>query len=751
MAYSELTFSDLAPTSFLRKGDKIIPSAQPVGQEVALRTLKWGLSLSSWPNAHFFCVGAKGVGRTTLTLKVLHEYAQAHQVEKDWVYVCDFSCPSVPLALPLAAGQGLVFAHQMRETMDKLRQKIKKLFRQKSYGEKLQEIEDFFQRKKETFLKNLESIFAKKGIALVQSGAGYGLCPLVQDKVCNADDFQALPPKVRQKILPELEAAKRELAAALGDLFAYENEKNTTLEQLNQMFVEEQTTVSLAPLKVAFQGQEQVQSYLDSVQTFLGHKATLLCEDPDTENVWGQVGVNPFLCFEKKEVPVLCPARVDIPTLLGNYALNFQTDIPPYKQPVAGLLHRANGGFLVLDADEILRQEDLFYVLKQVLFSHQISFQNSFGAGLPIHVRVVLIGSYRAYEELKSKDEDFSQLFKIVVPFVEQMPRTAAGEKAYVAELAFFAQENRLKKFSLSAYQALLNAASRRASFPKKEVSLHFAQVHDLMRSADYFARLAKATQVSACHVQQALLQCQENGTVSQKQWLENLTSGVLLLQVKGTQVGAVHILSLCETQNKKFGRMARLFCTTWAGNGTITDIEGQVDFGGPIHTKGLLILQGYLKSCFGQSEPLKLDASLGMEQSYGPIEGDSASCGELCALMSAIGGIPLSQSIAITGSVNALGQVGAVSGINEKIEGFFDACQALGRSANQGVIFPRNCVKELLLKPEVVQAVKEKKFHLYAVDFIDECMEILSGLNKQAVHKKISTAWHQAYLKAIK
>lgn len=196
---------------------------------------------------------------------------------------------------------------------------------------------------------------------------------------------------------------------------------------------------------------------------------------------------------------------------------------------------------------------------------------------------------------------------------------------------------------------------------------------------------------------------------------------------------------------------MARLFCTTWAGNGTITDIEGQVDFGGPIHTKGLLILQGYLKSCFGQSEPLKLDASLGMEQSYGPIEGDSASCGELCALMSAIGGIPLSQSIAITGSVNAVGQVGAVSGINEKIEGFFDACQALGRSANQGVIFPRNCVKELLLKPEVVQAVKEKKFHLYAVDFIDECMEILSGLNKQAVHKKISTAWHQAYLKAIK
>ncbi len=750
MTHLELNVSDLTAPSFLGKGDKILASDKIVGQETALKALRGALELSA-PKSHLFCVGPKGVGRTGITLKILNEYAQKHHLKEDWVYVSDLTGSFLPCALALPVGQGYAFSLQLSQSVQCLKQNLKKIFHHHSYLDKVQEIEDFFQQKKEHFLEELKGYFLSKGIALVQSGTGYGLCPVVDDQILGADEFNALPVKTRQKLLPQLEKAKKELADFVEKLFDFDDEKNTTLVKITQLFLSHQIETAFQPLTKSFKNQKSVQTYLTLVRAFLLEHASLLYETPDSEKVWDYLKVNPFLCHQTTALPVVHPSQIDVPSLLGDFIQEPSHNHLLYQKLSAGLLYQANGGFLVLDAKELLLQKELFYALKQVLFSQKISFKNAFVPEIPLDVRVVLIGSRAVYEELKAKDEDFDELFKMLVPFEEQMPRTKTSEKQYLGELMYFAQENQLKSFSLSACQVLLDEASRLAPHPKRSLSLHFGKIHDLMRLANEVACQTKARQVEAPHIQQVLSDKKEREGLPQKQWLQTLAAGLLRLNVKGTQVGSVHTLSVCATEDHKFGRVARLACTTCAGTGQIMDIEGQITFGGPVHAKGILILQNYLKARFGQREALKLDASLSFEQSYGPIDGDSASCAELCALMSAIGYIPLSQEIALTGSVNIYGQVGAVAGINEKIEGFFDVCQVLGSQKTQGVIFPKVCVKELLLKPEVIQAVKEKRFHLYAVDTIEECMEILSGLKQKAIDEKISTAWHHAFLNAKK
>lgn len=762
MTHVELSYEALKFKSKLKKNQKVKPSNKAIGQEMALQALSFGLNLNA-PNSHIFCMGPKGVGRTTLTLKTVRDFAKTQKAPKDWVYVANFARFAEPVALCFEAGQGRQFTQLMAQQVENLKTTLRETFNGEKYQGQIKAIDQDFLIQKERYFNNLNQSFLKENIALVQTKEGWGLSPVYQKKVLNADEFNELPLKVRQKMVPRLEKAQKKLAQALQKMPFTEEQKQRQKEALNLSLAQKVIENCFAPIVEIYDSVEGLKDYLLQAKNFLLSHFPLLFHS-GAEKIYKHLQVNPFVCHgEKDTAPVVHLSVLSLSALLGciQKTSRVAESFSPHLLLQSGALHQANGGYLILDANELLRQREVWTTLKQALFTHQIVMESPLDgqslyppravlpATIPLSVKVILVGARSVFEELKSKEEDFEELFKVQAEFIEQMPRSFLTEKAYVAELAEFVQQNHLLPVLDSAYEILLKYAVS-LSGTEQKMTLHLPWIHDLIRGADFIARQNKKAKIDADLILQALNQKEERENYPQKEWLNAVKNQWIHLTVKGTKVGALNTLSVCLNK-KKFGRVACLSAVTYAGNGVITDVEHQSNFGGSVHTKGLLILSAYLSSRFGQVEPMKLNASLTFEQSYTPIDGDSASAAELCALMSSIAGIPLTQEIALTGSVNQRGEIQAVGGLNEKITGFFDVCQTLGMTKKQGVIIPKVCQDGLILPERVLQAIQKKIFHIYPVSTIDECMEILSGLNKKAVDDKITTAWHKAYLNSKK
>lgn len=761
MTHSELSFTSLKAAQKLFKGSVIKPAHAILGQKTALEALNFGLNQNR-PHTHIFCVGPKGVGRTTLTRQAVEQFAKKKTIDTDWVYVANFDCFSEPKLLSFKAGEGRKFAALMEKTTLELKKKVPGLYTGEKYQNQLKEIEEDFESQKQAFLDGLNTEFLKKKMTLVKTKQGLGISPIYQKTVLDAASFNTLPETERKKWVPKLKEAQKKLMQALKKAPNFDQLKRQAIENINLKLLSETIDVSFGAIQNKYPSDKKIISYLASAKQFLMKNFPAVCHPNASKMIWRQLLANPFICHAEKEtIPVVQVDDLSLSALLGFVQRSPKAEeaYSPHLQIKSGALHQANGGVLILQAKALLEQTELWHLLKQALFLHQIKMASSSDGQtlyplrslapevIPLNVKVILIGQRSVYEDLKAKDEDFVGLFKVLAEFVETLPRTAQNEKMYLGALKDFEKKNHLLTFTKEAYEELMHYVGRLTTLGGLNLSLYLSQVHDVMYAADFEARQAHASQVFPKYIQLALHKQELREKVPQTLWLEDVKDGLVALSVKGKDIGRVNALSVRARAEQRFGRVGRLSCTTCAGQGLITDIEHQSTFGGPIHTKGMLVLSAYLSARYGKKEPLKLNASLTFEQSYGPVDGDSASSSELCALMSAIGQIPLSQEIALTGSVNQMGEIQAVGSINEKIEGFFEVCQTLGLTHKQGVIIPAVCVKELMLNEAVMQAIKAKKFHLYPVRHIDECMEILTGLNKKAVDEKISTAWHQAFL----
>ncbi len=750
----ELGEKDLYKKGTLKKDFRPKASRHIIGQERALKSLNFAVNLST-PNAHLVCLGPKGVGRTSLTLDILRQFAENKPAPDDWIYVADFKDLLHPIPIALSAGQGSLFALKMALAIDSLKAELKTLFSDETYQIGLAHIKQKYVAQKQADFNRLAEAVATPYTTLSKTAGGIVVSPLKNGQVLAPDDFNCLPIEERKFLLNELKSAQNRLEQALTESTFDASAESEEITLFNQKLAEKRIDKKFNSLHKNYPA---LKPFLTGAKEYILENLTSLMTG--NQEAWRLLQVNVLVSnVPEKGAPVVSMGHVSIGALLGKIEREQQAGslISDHTLIQAGALHTANGGFLVIEGKDLLNAPLVWQVLKQSLYTHKIQMdgldEGVFAVKslqpqpIPLNVKVILVGDTNLYYTLANKEEDFEELFKLQARFSEKMSRTPATEKEYASVLADFLERNHLLPFDISAYNRLIEFAARLAQ-DKDSLSTRLVRVHDLMREADFVSRETGAKEVTEKEVVTALKERKMRLDSAHEEWLETVQKGLLKLNLSGEAVGQINALVVHELGAFQFGRPSRVTCRVRLGSGTVADIEREVSLGGTLHSKGVLILGAYLSAKYGQEYTLPIDASLVWEQSYSELDGDSASSAELYALLSAIGEIPLNQSIAVTGSVNQMGEIQAVGALNEKIEGFYEACRTTGLTGHQGVLIPEVSVGNLMLSDEVRQAVKDKKFHIWSVKTIEDGFAFLTGLTPVAAHKKITEALsHYHYL----
>ncbi|MBN2148603.1 MAG: AAA family ATPase [Anaerolineales bacterium] len=722
-----------------------------IGQPRAFRALQLGSELSS-PGYNTFVLGLPGSGRTTLSKEYLERKAEGEPRPDDWCYVNNFENLTQPKALRLPAGQAIVFRKAILELIQYCEREIPRVFESEEYTHERDRLVAEVKKNQETEFIALQKRVEQFNFIIVRTTSGIMLAPAVDGKPIKAEDVQNLSPEQRQK-LSELEARlTQDIEKTMLRLREMEKSATEQLFALNTRTMQYLLTPMMNNLREQFGQREGVAQYLDALQSdLISHAPQFLpgksSEEesrsplPDNKSWLRRYEVNVLVNNDDLQgAPVVTEnypsynnliGRIEHEMILGASRTDF-TMIRP------GALHRANGGYLVLPARDVLINPYAWEGLKRVLRDGEVrivELANQIGLlstttlepePIPLAIKVILVGTPMLYYMLRAYDEDFSKLFKVRAEFATTMERNPENEHEYGLFINSVVIENQLLPFDRTAVARVVEFGAREAD-DQNRLSTRFGKIADLVREASYWASRGKQKKVNAKSVQRAIDEMVYRSNLVEERLQEFITQGTIMIDVTGTATGQINALSVYMLGDYEFGRPNRVTATAFPGKGGVVDIERQAKLGGSLHTKGVLILSGYLNGHYGFSLPLNLSANLTFEQSYDEVQGDSASAAELLALLSAIANIPLRQDRAITGSVNQHGEVQAIGGVNEKIEGFYAVCNAKGLSGEQGVIIPKSNIRHLMLKDEVIQAVKDGKFHIWAVSHVEEAISLLS------------------------
>jgi lon-related putative ATP-dependent protease len=723
-----------------------------IGQERAVAAVRFGVTIQR-DGYNLFALGPNGTGKFTAVNQFISQKAAAEPVPPDWCYVFNFKQPHKPQALQLPPGRGMRLAEEMDKLVEGLFTVLPAALESESYHRQRKSIEEEYRQKQERVLEELTHKAKERNIALISTPMGMAFAPLREKEVISPDDFIKLPPEEQKRVEADVQALQDELQRIIRQAPQWKRELQAKLRQLN----EEVARVTVAPLfdevRQGYDTLPNVLAYLEAVQRDVIENADyFLASEAAGDEEQASPRARPSLTRYQVNVlvnrngssgaPVIYEDHPTHPNLIGRveYRSHMGVLMTDFTLIKPGALHQANGGYLLLDARKVLLQAYAWEGLKLALRAHHITIESlgqilgwSSTASLepepiPLNVKVVLLGERLLYYLLCAYDPDFDELFKVVVDFDDEMVRDPASNLLYARLIGSLARKEQLRHFDQRAVARVAEQSARLAGDAER-LSMHMQSVADLLREADYWAGQANRDVVTAADVQQAIdAQLHRAGRLRER--MQEVTlRGTVLIDTDGAQVGQVNGLSVIDLGRYAFGRPSRITARVRLGKGEVVDIERQVELGGPIHSKGVLILASFLASRYAADRPLSISASLVFEQSYSGVEGDSASSAELYALLSALSGVPLQQSLAVTGSVNQYGQVQAIGGVNEKIEGFFDLCQARGLTGAQGVLIPAANVKNLMLRADVVQAARDGHFHIYAVETIDQGIEILTGL----------------------
>jgi len=738
-----------------------------LGQERALGAIEFGVGMRN-EGYNLFAMGPEGIGRRTIVRRHLEAQAKTLPPPSDWCYVFNFKAPHKPRALRLPAGQAPAFRDSMARLVEELRTAVPAAFETDEYRNRRQQIEAELGERQERVLGEFGERAKAQNIALIRTPTGFGFGPMSGEAVMEPEEYRKLP-AAEQKRLEELVTRLQEdLERVLHDLPKWRRESMRKLRELNREVTRAAVNSALEEVKAEYRALPEVQDYLAEVQEDMLENAEAFRASKDGE---------PVTLFG---IPV---ARADAPeATLRRYAVNVLIEhsgaagapivfednpshdallgriehlsqmgalVTDFTLIKAGALHRANGGYLVIDALKLLAQPFAWDALKRALRSREIRTQ-SLGQALslvstvslepepiPLEVKVVLVGQRLHYYLLHAYDPEFAALFKVAVDFEEDMPRGPQNDLLYARVVAAFGRKEGLRPLEGAAVARVIEQGARDAGDAAK-LSVSMQALADLLREADYWAAKAGRAAISAQDVQRAVDAQVERLDRVRQRLLENVLRGSQLIDTAGARSGQVNGLAMAQLGGFAFGIPQRITARVRLGSGGVVDIERESELGGPIHSKGVLILSGYLSGRYAPGRPLSLSASLVFEQNYGGIEGDSASSAELYALLSSLAEAPVRQSLAVTGSVNQHGDVQAIGGVNEKVEGFFDLCKARGLAGGQGVLIPRANEQHLMLREEVVAAVAEGKFAVYAVGTVDEGIELLTGVPALEVHARV-------------
>jgi len=741
---------DLGQLKFESTAD-VEPLEQLLGQERALEAIEFSVDIEQ-DGFNLFVLGPTGLGKHRLVKDILEQRAVGEAIPFDWCYVNNFTNPQKPLILKLDAGMARQLRKDMEQLVEDLLTGLPASFESEEYRTRLQEIHNKFKKRQQQVFEKLDKEAIKRGIAVLRTPAGYTLAPVIKDKVIGPEEYNELPEEEQKRYEQLIEEFQLKLRNLIQEIPLRQREHHLEVKELKKEISRMTVDQLISWLEQRYKDQPLVEAYISAVKEDVIENVQYFLRDDESiepENVkslvseYRQYSINVLVDnSESTGAPVIFEDNPTLQNIIGRieHVAKMGTLRTDFSLIKPGALHRANGGYLILDARKVLIHPFAWEGLKRALSSAEIKIESleqmlSLVSTIslepeptPINIKVVLTGEPLLYYLLKAYDPEFSLLFKVSADFSDDTDRSPENMLLYTRLISMLQKREKIRPLNKAAVARVIEQASRMADDAEK-LSLYVENISDLLHEANYRAGKEGSELIRLQDVQCAIDKRRYRQERICDRLQEQITRGIQLIDTSGEKVAQVNGLSVIQLGDYAFGRPSRITATARLGKGDVVDIEREAKLGGHIHSKGVLILSSYLANQYACNSPLPLSASLVFEQSYGMVDGDSASAAELCVLLSAIGEIPLKQYLAATGSINQLGEIQAIGGVNEKIEGYFDICQKRGLSGEQGVIIPAANRVHLMLRQDIREAVEAGKFNVYTADHVEDVMELLSGL----------------------
>jgi lon-related putative ATP-dependent protease len=744
-----------------------------VGQDRAVEALEFGINVDS-DGYNVFALGPSGTGRRDLVEHLLQEKADADDTPPDWCYVNNFDDPREPVALKLPAGRGGELKRDMDQLIEDLQNAVPAVFESEEYQTRRQMVQEEVREEQERAFEDLQERARQENIALIRTPQGFAFAPIRNGEVVSPEEMESMPEEERERVQDTIEDFQDELQQILRKVPERQREARDRLEELNREMIQYAIEDLLGELRSHYDDLDAVTDFLDSVQEDIIDNVDLFAQMAQNNGMpqaqgpmgqmmqqqggqgggqqgmggggmgalWRRYQVNLLVDNQDTEgAPVIVEDNPNYQNLVGEVEQIAQMGalVTDFSLIQPGALHKANGGYLIVEARKVLTQPYAWEGLKRALRNGNIHIESPGQAlglirtvtldpeSIPLDVKIVLVGERLLYYLLDALDPDMEDLFKVMADFEDEVDHTEAHQSDYVDLLASMVDENDLLPLDRSAVSRIVDRSVRLVGDTEK-LSAHIEQIRDLVKESSHWAETEGDKAVSDGHVQRAIDAQIRRADRMRERIQESITRDKLYIDTDGEAVGQINGLAVLQAGGFAFGKPNRITARVRLGSGEIVDIERESELGGDIHSKGVLILSGFLQGRYAEDHPLSLSASLVFEQSYGGIEGDSASSAELYALMSALAEVPIRQDLAVTGSVNQHGIVQPIGGVNEKIEGFYDICAQRGLTGDQGVLIPAANADNLMLRQEVVAAAEAGDFHIYPVETIDQGIALLTG-----------------------
>ena len=759
---NELNYKQLKmvcdPSKFeFNSTEELDPIDTGIGQDRGIKALEFGLNVDV-RGYNLYVEGPSGVGKTMYTKNYLNVISKKKKSPPDWCYIYNFENPNEPIAVSLPAGGGSEFRDLMDRFIDDVKVDIKSTFNNEEFEKERALIKQEFEEKRNVLMEKLNKKSSEYGFQVKASQTGIYMMPVMNGKAMAEEEFNKLDENIKKEYEDKSAIVQQHIMEAIGEIRAIEKESAKKIEEWQSNVALLTVNTHINYIKSKYKRNKKINHFLDSIKKdILKNISRFISDDknekqqpqapqmikPEVLKPWLNYRVNLFVDNSKLEgAPVIMDSNYSYHNIFGkleyeNYYGTLKTD---YTMLKPGLLHKANGGYIIFQATDLLSNSLCYEALKKALRTKEIGIENAADPRssmvmislkpepIPLNLKVIIIGEENIYQTLLAMDEDFKKLFKIKVEFEDDAPLNMENMDKLARFVAGYCMQEELPPLTKEAVARIIEYASKIADNQEK-LSTRFNDLAQVIGEAATWARVARSKIVTVEHVDKALKESIERVKKYDSRYLEMIKNNTLLIDTSGFITGQINGLTIMSIGTYSFGKPVKITANTYTGKTGIINIEREVELSGSTHSKGILILSGYLGEMFAQDIPLSLTASICFEQLYSGVDGDSASSTELYAILSSLSGIPINQAIAVTGSVNQKGEIQPIGGVNNKIEGFFQICSARGLDGSHGVIIPKQNVQNLNLSEEVVDAVKEGKFHIYAISSIEEGIEILTGV----------------------
>ena len=735
--------------------ESLEPISAGIGQDRGIKALEFGLNVDI-NGYNLYIEGPNGVGKTMYTKHYLDTISKKKKIPQDWCYIYNFDNPNEPIAVSLTAGQGKEFRDAMDRFIKDIKHDIKETFSNDDFEKEKALIKQEYDAKRENLMAKLNETSSQYGFQVKSANNGIYMMPVINGKTIEEEEFNKLDESTKKDFEDKSAIVQQHVMSAISQIKAIQSEADQKISEWQSNVALLTVNAHINYIKSNFKRNKKINKFLDDVKKdILKNINAFLVSDkkqsqneasnarPDIQQPWLNYRVNLFIDNSNRDgAPVIMDSNYSYPNIFGkleyeNYYGSLKTD---YTMLKPGLLHIANGGYLIMQAADLLSNQFCYNTLKKVLRTKELGIENLVDQHssmvmvslkpepIPLNLKVILIGNDNIYQTLISVDADFRKLFKIKVEFEDDAPLTVDNMNKLARVVEGFCKTENLPPLDRTGMAKVIEFASRLANDQTK-LSTRFSEITQIVGEAATLAKLHREKVISGETVDLALAQRQERVQKYNEKYIEMINNNTLLIDTKGFKVGQINGLTVMSLGDYSFGLPTKITANTYVGKSGIIDIEREVEMSGSSHSKGILILAGYLGELFAQDMPLSLNASLCFEQLYNGVDGDSASSTELYAILSSLSGIPINQAIAVTGSVNQKGEIQPIGGVNEKIEGYFKICKLRGLDGSHGVMIPKLNEQNLNLSDEVVEAVKQGLFHIYTISTIEQGIEILTGV----------------------